>query len=716
MRHAYYLTIFFLGIVQFAFSQNLDINDGFYREALGKELEYYIDPSAGLSVDSIRLMGSKFNQVESPRPNFGFVDGAIWLKTRIHNQTPKNEFYLHINQPVLDSIEVYCFDEEGEITCRSTLGEAHPFYERDVTDRYFVLPIKVETSVDTELLVRIRSKEPIEVPIYLATPNGSRTLTQQADLLLSAYFGLILVMAFYNLFIYFSVRDASYLYYVIYIFFVGLTQAALEGYTFMYFWPNSPWLASRSVYILTSLVSISSVIFLNDFLKTRVFTPTLHKVSYGVIGLFVIIIISALFSVEKAVHTSTQVSIAIVSVFIFLTAVKVYRKGYSPAKFFLFAWLVLLVGIIIFSLKDAGIVAATPFTHYTMQFGSAIEVILLSFALADRINILKREKAQSQAEALKVSKENERIVKEQNIVLEEKVKERTTDLQESNSQLNITLNELKDTQSQLVDAEKMASLGQLTAGIAHEINNPINFVSANVTPLRYDVEDLFKLVDMYDEISSSDQFDIKKEEIEAYKQEIDLDFTKEEISQLLEGIQEGASRTAEIVKGLKNFSRIDEGSIKPIDINEGIKSTLLLLKNEIPSDIKVEENYGELTPVECMGGKVNQVIMNLISNALYALKSVDAVREKILSIDTQESNGNVYLRISDTGTGMSQEVRSHIFEPFFTTKEVGEGTGLGLSISFNIIETHKGQITVESEEGVGSTFTIVLPIKSELKD
>ncbi len=716
MRKLLLFALLFFGFVPSTFSQSLTIDDGFYREAMGKELTFFIDDTRSLPVDSIRKLDSKFKQVEAPRPNFGFVDGAVWLKTNIKNTTKNDEFHLHINQPTLDSIEVYCFNQFNETTCHTITGEAHPFDEREVTDRFFVLPVKVEPNISTELYVRISSKEPIEVPIYLATTNGSRTLTQMADLFLSAYFGLILVMALYNLFIYFSVRDSSYLLYVIYIFFVGLTQAALEGYAYMYLWPNSPWLASRSVYFLTSLVSISSILFLNDFLKTRVFTPTLHRVSYGVIGLFVLIILFAVFSVDQTVHTVAQISIAIVSIFIFLTAVKVYRKGYSPAKFFLVAWLVLLAGIIIFSLKDAGIVPATPFTHYTMQFGSAIEVILLSFALADRINILKREKAQSQAEALKVSKENERIVKEQNIVLEEKVKERTTDLEESNSQLTLTLSELKNTQSQLVDAEKMASLGQLTAGIAHEINNPINFVSANINPLRFDVDDLIKLIEMYDEISSSDQFDGKKASIESFKQEIDLEYTKDEINQLLEGIREGASRTAEIVKGLKNFSRIDEGSVKPIDLNEGIRSTLLLLKNEIPNGISIHENYGDLPHVECMGGKINQVIMNLISNALHALKSDNSNREKNLSIETQESDGNVYLRISDTGIGMSEEVRNHIFEPFFTTKEVGEGTGLGLSISFNIIETHKGQIKVDSEEGVGSTFTVILPIKSDLKD
>ncbi len=324
-------------------------------------------------------------------------------------------------------------------------------------------------------------------------------------------------------------------------------------------------------------------------------------------------------------------------------------------------------------------------------------------------------------------------------VLQQKVKERTQELEEQKNEilqqalqlkeakevissqkdkvesaygeLNQTHEELKSAQTKLVEAEKMASLGQLTAGIAHEINNPINFVSGNIQPLKKDVEDLMELLREYDEMVKKHDLKGEFESVEALKEHIDFDFLKQEITDLLAGIEEGAQRTTEIVNGLRSFSRLDEDEKKWADLNESLDNTLLILKSRLAdSDIEVIKQYGKVPRVMCFPAKLNQVFLNLLTNAIQSIEEEESHDEhEHILIQTYETDTHVFVRIKDTGKGMSEEVKKRIFEPFFTTKDVGQGTGLGMSISFGIIEQHKGKIEVESEERKGTTMTIALP-------
>jgi two-component system NtrC family sensor kinase len=311
---------------------------------------------------------------------------------------------------------------------------------------------------------------------------------------------------------------------------------------------------------------------------------------------------------------------------------------------------------------------------------------------------------------LRTAEENAILITQQHLLLEKKVKERTQALESANSELESTLSDLKNTQTQLVNSEKMASLGQLTAGIAHEINNPINFVTANVVPLKRDLDDIFALINVYDQLQEELGENVQLfEKVKHFKKEIDFDYLKEEVKMLLNGIGEGANRTAEIVKGLRVFSRLDESDLKKVDLNEGIDSTLVLLNSAMANRIQVVKNYDPDAYLECYPGKLNQVIMNIANNAIHAMLSDTEKKNGTLTITTKALADTIQITISDTGMGMSEEVRSKIFDPFFTTKGVGQGTGLGLSIVYSIVELHKGSISVTSELNIGTTFSIDLP-------
>ncbi|MCZ4408242.1 ATP-binding protein [Cryomorphaceae bacterium 1068] len=692
----------------------LKLTPDFEKRVLGRELSVLRETIFSSTIDDV--LSQDFEDLKAPRPNLGFNTGALWVKTSVQNLAENQHYRIQIHQPLLDTVKIFVLDEKGEIICEKLFGESLNFDHRKYSAPPFILDLTIPQGDVLTILIRVTTAEQIVLPIYVTTIAASEKLLLISNLLFGAYFGLILVMAFYNFFIFLTVRDRSYLIYVLYIIAVGSTQAVLEGYMQQFLWPDNAWLASRSPYLFTALVSITSVIFLQDFLRTKVYARRVNRFAQFIYGYFTLVFIAALFGASPFVHMATQVGITVLSFYILAAGIIVYRKGYSPAKFFILAWSVLVAGIIVYALQDSGVIPSNPVTNYMMLFGSAVEAVLLSIALADRINILKKEKSESQEQALRVSLENERIVKEQNIVLEEKVSERTADLENTNSKLNTAISELKETQSQLVQAEKMASLGQLTAGVAHEINNPINFVSANIQPLRYDVKDILDVLDMYDSINDSTSFQEKKQSIEKFKQEIDLTYSRQEVDELLKGIEEGAKRTAEIVKGLKNFSRIDESNVKESNLNEGIQSTLSILKSSIPATVEVNIDLAEHLPlVECMGGKVNQVFLNIVNNGLQAMEENPPERPSVLTIRTSADDEYATIEISDTGEGMDEGTKSRIFEPFFTTKDVGQGTGLGLSIVFKIIETHHGKINVETEPGKGTKFILKFPIKARIK-
>jgi signal transduction histidine kinase len=316
-----------------------------------------------------------------------------------------------------------------------------------------------------------------------------------------------------------------------------------------------------------------------------------------------------------------------------------------------------------------------------------------------------KEKEMVQAEKLKMQWD---VLSETNQELEEnsrRLEKQKVKIENKNKQLQAAMKKLKEAQNQLVQSEKMASVGQLTAGIAHEINNPINFVSSNISPLKRDMDDIMKLLGLCSAGVENEDLKKKFDEIEIFKKEIEYELILQEVKQLLNGIEEGARRTMEIVRGLRNFSRLDEGEKKLADINEGIDSTLLMLRNQLKNRIEVKKDFGGIPQLFCYPGKLNQVFMNILNNAGQSIEG-----EGKIVISTSYSNKNIRVSIKDTGKGMTKKVAEHIFEPFYTTKDVGKGTGLGLSISYGIIQEHGGEIMVNSAEGKGTEFVIYLPV------
>ena len=295
--------------------------------------------------------------------------------------------------------------------------------------------------------------------------------------------------------------------------------------------------------------------------------------------------------------------------------------------------------------------------------------------------------------------------------LERKVEARTAELASSNGELAEAIRRLQDAQSRLVHSEKMASLGQLVAGIAHEINNPVNFIANSVAPLQEAVNDFARIVEMRKAGSTI-------EEIDRFAAEVDLDGAIEQMKKALELIKTGSTRTKAIVLQLRNFSRLDEAEMKEADIHEGIDGSLALLNYKVKDKIEVVRQYGPVGRIMCYPGQLNQVFMNILSNGVQAIESRQSAEGKdagqgVLTIRTTRDAGNVVISISDNGTGIPPQALPKIFDPFFTTKDRERGTGLGLSISHGIVEKHGGRIDVRTEVGKGTEFVITLPVQVE---
>ncbi len=263
----------------------------------------------------------------------------------------------------------------------------------------------------------------------------------------------------------------------------------------------------------------------------------------------------------------------------------------------------------------------------------------------------------------------------------------------------------KKAHAQLLQSDKMASIGQLAAGVAHEINNPIGFILSNLVTLEKYVDKLTDFIGAQDEIVKGLEATEPVARLQEKRKKLKLDFISEDIKDLIHESREGADRVKTIVQNLKSFSRVDQAEYKHSDLNDCIESTVNIVWNELKYKVQVHKDYGEIPLTKCYAQQLNQVFMNLLVNAAQAIEEQGEIH-----IRTWSENGSILVSISDTGCGIPEEVRNRIFDPFFTTKDVGKGTGLGLSISYDIVKNHQGEITVDSEVGKGTTFTIQIPV------
>lgn len=571
-------------------------------------------------------------------------------------------------------------------------NETSTFYFRLSQDNYMWLPSEILLKLDTEKSVARFQKQYRTSWLF----NG-------------IYYGLALFMALYAFALLIIFREKAYLWLALFQLSNLLFFIDLSGIGFHFFYPTNTFLFKYGNTMLFWSVVVWHFMFIASYLEFKKIFPKIYS------GLLIFMLLTAfsrfifwpfgLFQFGRYLE-----EFGLLALFLLLFAVISYMAFWlkiRQAKFMLLGEISVFItgSIIVLSLAQI-IDFSYNYVVNLLQAGMAVQVILWTFAIVDKIMTLRKEKDRSLARELEISHAQEHLIRDQNITLEKMVEQRTE--------------ELLETQSHLIQSEKMASLGMLTAGIAHEINDPVNMISSGTGKLQTYYRSLEEIIHLIEPFSA---------ETQEVADRIGMDELLKNIPQTLDDMQTGVQRTTEILNGLHNVTHIDISELKEADIHKGIDSTLLLLNHKIKNRIRIVKHYDEhIGKIKCFPGPLNQVFMNLLGNAIDAIdqkiqedtsagrltdtKSAgDRYQIVITTILTEEKGQKlVKILISDTGSGIPEEIRDKLFDPFFTTKEVGKGTGLGLAICHGIVEKHAGTISFESKVNQRTEFTITLPV------
>ena len=617
---------------------------------------------------------------------------SYWLKLRIQfDPLTTDSRLLEFNN--WQYVDFYIANGDGRFTKKIT-GHFLPFKQRDFqASNYNLIELLPVSGKPIICYVHLQFKAgDIVQPINLSFSIYSKQDFQKRESvrlnLICFFSGIYLIMLLYNLFIYISTRENGYRYYLGLLTLLLFAGVDNSGYTVQLFRDIASypiWFGKLDV-ISSSMFGSLMLLFAMDFLKLN--EGLLGKLYKGMLTALVIVIIPAIFgSVMLATNISSVLGLLTIALIIVSAVIRCYQR-YPSSNIFLFAYGAFVVGVAIFLLRELGVLPNTFFTEFAMQTGSSIEAVLFSLALANRINVLKQQNELSQAEIIRQLDENSKLQLKVNAELEDKVEQRTRELRES--------------QKQLLQKEKLAALGELTAGIAHEIQNPLNFVN-NFSEVSAELAEELK-----DELKNGNT---------------DGAITlADDIYQNLQKINHHGKRADSIVKNMLQHSRSGGGEKIATDINyltaEFLKlSYNSLRKKDSSLNVELEQFFDNNLPkIEIVSADIGRVLLNIFNNAFYAM--ADKLKQQIenytpkLTVSTLRLPSALQVRVEDNGTGIPDAVVDKIFQPFFTTKPTGEGTGLGLSLSYDIVKAHGGEITVSARPGCNTILIITLPLNT----
>jgi len=602
--------------------------DGGYK--LDRHIEIFEDESGALTIDEVAspaLAGSFRQPDKGSIYSLAFTKSAFWVRFRFEgNSIPGERRYLSVFHHILDDLRLYTPRRDGGFTVSRT-GRLIPVAERLIRHRDSLLPLPDLPPGLHTLYLRVQSESGLALPITLHSTTSLGRHDRRARFFEGGYFGLMTAMFLYNLFLFFTLRDRAYLFYTLYVLSLIFYQFCVDGLAAEYLWPHSVWWHRKSDMVFAPLSICFGALFAREFLGPRIRSNRYGGIFKGLAFLSMAPII-LVFAVNYTIAVQTSVTTLLMFIITAIAAgISSWRAGFRPARFFLLAWSLYLLALFILVLSEAGLLPLGNVIMEIIPAGSALEAMLLSFALADRINVLREEREEARTEAMRLG--------------------------------------------------HLASLGDLAAYMAHEINNPVGGI-INYAEL------------------------LQKEE---------------NSGELPARIIREAHRIASLVRGLLGFARRDERRIAAVNMAEALNEALLLAGGSLrKAGIEVETDLSRgLPPVAANQQKLEQVFLNVLANARYALQEKGGSQpDRRLAVGAEEIaiDGDFRLRIifRDNGPGIPANLLDRIFEPFFTTKPKGAGTGIGLTISRGIIAEFGGAMALESVEGEGTTVTIDLPV------
>ncbi len=678
----------------------VQVDPGDEMTSLARDAFFLEDTGGQLTLAQVQEAGpaQRFRPVAAQMINFGITESAFWIRSRLRNNTGE-KLLIEVGNNALSQIEVYEL-KNGALAKKYVTGNWMPFAKREIKNVNYLFPLTIGYGEEATVYLRVQHSRGTQFRLKAGSLVAYYEMGTRRSLLEGMYYGFMLLMVLYNFFLFVSLRDPAYLYYVVYIFFMALLNASINGFAFRFLWPGYP-VINRYDDIIGALAGCAGILFAARFLNTKKNTPFFHRVFLALFVIYVADIILILLGFFKTGVLVLEINSLLLVLSFFAAAWQTMRNGYRPARFFLIAWSFLLVSVIVFILNNFTVIPTTTFATHSIQIGSAVEAMLLSMALANRIRVYKKQKREAQQAVLRSLEKNKKLIVEQNMVLEKKVAERTAELERANADLVLAMQNLKEAQTQLVQREKMASLGELTAGIAHEIQNPLNFVN--------------NFSEVSNELADELQTELKNGQVQqAGSLASDL---KDNLLRILHH----GRRADSIVKGMLEHSRIKTARREPAFLNEIVDESLRLsyhavLAADYSFSATLESHFDEsVGAVPVVAQDIGRVFLNIFNNAFYSMKEkakLQAGYHPVLSVFTKRENGMAKVWVRDNGIGIPPVVKEKIYQPFFTTKPAGEGTGLGLSLSYDIVtRQHGGSLQVNTREGEFAEFIIQLPTR-----
>jgi two-component system NtrC family sensor kinase len=631
--------------------------------------------------------------------------GLVWKQFQVNVSDQSSTFYLGSNQ--YETIQLFQFQEGALIQIEEMDYPLVSFFKLQ-------LPMG-EHSLVIGLNSRLVSKLPtVQIPLQLLSPKAFDWQYGYAWIFGIFFLGATFLLGLFHFVLFAVTRDWSYLFYFSFIicatFFCLSMNPPMAKLLYGGMQPTS----GIPFFVGTLTLALHLALFKNIFDLGTLY-PGLDiwfKRAYFLIGAFAVVGLLG-FTYVAVIFLFPLTAVA--AAFMIWVNIRFLRGMSMLALLFLlgtasFSFSIFLLLSMLLEWLPSAVLGMT--VGLQMQVFYLLGTIFWAAALSARISNMRKAANEKELETrtLKRKQEQEllKMLEEQNKELEERVQNRTKKVQEKNRELETSIQSLHAAQNQLIEKEKMVSLGQLTAGVAHEINNPINFISNGISNLKLNYQDLVDALRPYlpllPENTSGKQIMAIKEQ----NQKLEIAEIIEENKILFKSINNGVDRTRKIVNSLSTFSEEGGEQYVPTDLNACLESTLEILKNKIKNRIEVVKEYGDLPKVVCQESRINQVFLNILNNAAQAIEG-----NGVINIQTSDDESMVQVKITDNGSGMDEATRRKVFDPFFTTKEIGVGTGLGLSISYKIIEQHGGSIHLESKLGKGTTFFILLPVKKE---
>ena len=641
--------------------------------------------------------------------NFSYVDYPVWMISSISATTKQKLF---VENPTLGYIDFFVIDQSGKLLKEINTGNYLKVSTREVSYPSFIFNIP-KSDAPLTIVLRAQSSEPLILPYRIVNEDKLTSYLFEREIVGLIVLGIIISLIVLYVVIFISLQDKSYLLYLFFAASILITILRLNGYTAFWLWPELP-VFNRFPAILEALPAITAATFARFYLDLKKYYPVMDKLILGMIALQVLVIpMSLIVPGNTAVIICETIALVYIPFITILSAFVYFIKKYRPARYFLISSVFLFTGSIIYILINFNVLEATNiFFRNSLQIGIALEMTFLAIGVSKRIDKLRKD-------YISVQEENVKILSNRKEELKEQVARQTSDLAAKNKALEETIRQLKSTQAQLVKSEKFAAIGTLTAGIAHEINNPINYIQGGAASVKSNVNDILQIdrlmIDSLNKLAegkpSVQKTDDNVEEvitrINEEKDMLDYEELIEETYVLLDNILEGAGKTSEILAGLKVISSIDDNRFTKGDINKNLIATTTLLEKQL-AEIDLQFDLDpNLDMIEYAPGRMSQVFLILINNAIDAMGD-----DGKLIISSKSHNGEgIEIGFRDNGSGISDEIKDQIFDPFFTTKPVGSGSGIGLSMALSIVENHHGEICFNSSPMNGTEFKITLPRK-----